>query len=145
MKYLILIGSLVFAATAWAEEAPKPPTPPWLHPEVLKAGGAMDLTEEQMPKFRESLTQLIADRTRATNRLLQRNNVSNLDRKLKTASNRQFKKMDKRMAKILTDEQYPQYETYRDVLKAKMGEVWTGTSSAQFDRAGSALNGGADL
>ena len=97
---LLLILSITFPSNAAAQS-----TPPWLQPDTLKAAIAIGLSQEQLPQFRGALTDLINNQIAATNKLLRRNNVEDLERKIKTATNRQFNKMDKSMGGFLTDEQ----------------------------------------
>ncbi len=120
MRQILLVVLMVFSSAALAAEQPRPP---WLDTDVLKAALAMELTDEQKPQFQQAVSDLVNGRGKATAKLLRRNNVTNLERKLKTANNRQFKKMDKNVAGFLSDDQYPRYVVYRDLLKQKMKEA----------------------
>jgi len=93
---------------------------PWLQPEVLKAAVSIELTDEQLPLFRAAITNLVNNQLTATNKLLRRNNIVDLDQKLKTATNRQFRKMDRDMGKFLSEAQHPQYLIYRKALRAQL-------------------------
>ena len=106
---------------------------PWLQPEVLKAGVAIGLTEQQQPLFRDAITHLVENQTAATNKLLRQNNIADLKRKLTTVTNRQFNKMDREMKGFLTTEQLPQYQVYRDALRSHMtrSTVRRGSSSSE--------------
>jgi hypothetical protein len=96
------------------------PTPSFLQPDVLRAAIAINLTDEQKPQFQAALTQFINARIEAVNRLMRKNNQTNLERKIKSRSNSLLKQMDKDMAKFLSEEQLPAYQVYRDTLKANM-------------------------
>ena len=129
---------------SFAQDAAAQPQEPWLQPDVLRAAGAIELTDEQLPQFRSAVTDLVNNHTVATNKLLRGNNVSNLKRKLKTATNRQFKKMDKSVAVFLSETQYPKYEQYRKLLKKHMSSgarARSQSSSEAFSTANSALHG----
>ncbi len=135
---------LLAASAAFATDAPRPP---WLDTEVLKAALAIELTEEQKPQFQQAVSDLVNNRAKAFNKLLRRNNVTNLERKMKTASSRQFNKMDKAMAGFLSDAQFPRYEVYRDLLEQKMIEAAkertrTGDAAAEGARMGVLGNSG---
>ncbi len=94
--------------------------PPWLQPEVLKAAAGIALTEAKLPLFQAALTNLVNNQTLSTNKLLRQNNVVDLDRKLKTSTNRQFKKMDREMSGFLSATQLPSYRIYRNALKRQL-------------------------
>lgn len=138
---LICLVFVLLAPWSYAEEKSQPP---WLQPNVVKAAVQMNMTEEQIPLFREALGNLINNQLSATNRVLRGNNVSNLERKLKTATNRQFKKMDKAMLSFLTEEQHENYYAYRKVLKSELtnGALSRGAgNSADINAAGASLDG----
>lgn len=140
--YLAIL--LLAASAAFATDAPQPP---WLDTEVLKAALAIELTEEQKPQFQQAVSDLVNNRAKAFNKLLRRNNVTNLERKMKTASKRQFNKMDKAVAGFLSDTQLPRYEVYRDLLEQKMIEAAkdrtrTGDAAAEGARMGVLGNSG---
>jgi len=138
MRYVLVLLILLASPLSFAEKATaKAPQSPWLQPEVIKAAVGIGLTEEQKPQFRQAVTDLINNQVSATNRLLRRNNIDNLERKLKTASNRQFNKMDKSMQAFLSAEQYTQYGVYRAALKEQMANAATNRSGTNDD----ALNG----
>ena len=144
-KLLLVLMALTFgAAHASNEEAPRPP---WLNVDVLKAAIAIDMTDEQKPQFQQAVSDLVNNRAKAINKIMRRNNVTDLRRKLKVASKRQFKKMDKAMAGFLTDEQHPKCEIYRDLLEDKMAEAArnrtsTGGADAEGARMGVLGNSG---
>lgn len=117
MKKLILF--MVFTATfgAFAAQAP---TPAFMHPEVLKAASAINLTDAQKPQFRQAITTFYNERIRAINLLLRRHNQSNVPRKIKGKTNALLKNMDKEMAEFLSEEQMAAYKNYRKALKSNM-------------------------
>ena len=103
-------------ATASAAE----PKPAFMHPDVIKAAVAMQLSEEQQPLFREAVGTFFDNRMKMIRKLLRGNNVTNAARKIKSRTNSLLKKMDASMAEFLTEEQLPAYEVYRDTLKANL-------------------------
>lgn len=163
MRYVLVFIQLtflqlLFANISYAAE-PKPaataatsaevalPSEPWLQPEVLKAAVNIGMTQEQMPGFRAAVTDLVNNRAKAINKVMKRNNVSNLKRKINVASNRQFRKMDRSMAALLTDEQYPKYMIYRDLLSENMQQATrkrSGSNSESMGATNSALDGFSD-
>ncbi len=117
MQYVLLLLLVVAVPhISFAQQQ----TPPWLQPEVLKAAGAMQLTDEQLPQFRAAITNFEDNLVVATNRVLRQNNVVDLERKLKSLTNRQFKKLDKQVGTFLAESQQPQYLVYRDKLKTEL-------------------------
>jgi hypothetical protein len=123
------------------------PREPWLQPEVLRAAVGIGMTKEQMPDFRVAVTDLVTNRTRAINKVMGRNNVTGLKRKIRVASSRQFRKMDKSMTALLTDEQYPKYEIYRDLLSKNMQTATkkrSGSSADTMGKTASAIDGFSD-
>ena len=59
-------------------------------------------------------------RVEAVNRLIRKNNQTNLERQIKRKTNGLLKKMDTTMAEFLDETQLPAYTHYRDTLKANM-------------------------
>lgn len=117
MQYFLLLLFLVaLPHLSFAEQQ----TPPWLQPEVLKAAGALQLTEEQLPQFHAAITDLQDNLVSATNRVLRQNNVVDLERKLQTITNRQFNKLDNQVGTFLAESQQSQYLVYRDKLKSQL-------------------------
>jgi len=116
IRYVLFLLPLFMPLSSQAEANNEP----WLQPEVLKAALDIGLTEAQLPQFRDAITHLAQNQISATNKLLRQNNIADLDRKLTTVTNRQFKKMDREMAQFLSAEQLPKYQIYRDALRAHM-------------------------
>lgn len=134
------------ASAATPATAPLP-SEPWLQPEVLRAAVGIGMTKEQMPDFRIAVTDLVSNRAKAINKVMGRNNVTGLKRKIRVASSRQFRKMDKSMTALLTAEQYPKYEIYRDLLSQNMQEATkkrSGSSADTMGRTASAIDGFSD-
>ncbi len=113
--------AIVLAGLLWASQAVagQQLTPPWMEPDVLKAAIDIGMNDEQLPQFRASITEFMDGRTKALNRLLRGHNVTNMDRKMKSRTNSLKRAMNKQMSEFLTEEQYSQYETYRDLLMSK--------------------------
>ncbi|MEM7099468.1 MAG: hypothetical protein AAF541_14485 [Pseudomonadota bacterium] len=111
---LVGAGLLLLAVPLHAAEQPKPA---FMQPEVLKAAIDINMTEEQKPQFQQALTTFVEDRMKMIGKLMRGNNVTNMPRKIKSRTNTLLKKMDKNMAKFLTEEQMPAYENYRNLLK----------------------------
>lgn len=121
--------------------------PPWLQPDVLRAALEIRMSEEQLPNFKQALSNLVNGHQKALNRVLARNNVSNMKQKMKSASNRQFAKFDKAMLALLEDEQQEKYAVYRKLLKAKFTEIARNggkIDSRSSSQINSALNGFSD-
>ena len=112
-----LVLALLLSGAATAQE---PPRPPWLQPDVVKASIDIGMDDEQGKLFRASVGRFLDGRMKALNRLLNGNNVTNIERKMKSKTNSLRKKMDGEMAEFLTEEQMPKYEIYRDLLLSKM-------------------------
>ena len=94
-------------------------TPPWMQPDVVKAAVDIGMSEEQLAQFRSHVAEFMDGRMKAFNNLMRRNNVTNMDRKMKSRTNRLKRRMDEQMGELLTEEQYPKYEVYRDLLMSK--------------------------
>lgn len=92
----------------------------WTDPEVLKAALAIGMTDEQKPKFGNSITGFFNCRTDAFKRLMKGRDNVDMERKMKAKTNACLRKMDKEMAGFLSAEQLPKYETYRDTLTSKL-------------------------
>ncbi len=94
-------------------------TPPWMQPDVVKAAVDIGMSEEQLAQFRSHVAEFMDGRMKAFNNLMRRNNVTNMDRKMKSRTKRLKRRMDEQMGELLTEEQYPKYEVYRDLLMSK--------------------------
>lgn len=116
MKTLWATGLLILSLSVWAAE----PRPAFMQPEVLKAAIAINMTDEQKPQFQQALTTFVEARMKMIGKLMRGNNVTNIDRKIKSRTNSLLKKMDKSMAEFLSEEQMPAYQVYRDALKSNL-------------------------
>lgn len=94
----------------------------WTDPEVLKAAIDIGLTPEQRADFRSAITTFLQNFSSDVKRLLNARNPNDLPRKIAAKRKARVKVMDEEMQAFLTEEQYPAYETYRDLLLEKMQE-----------------------
>jgi hypothetical protein len=122
LRMCLALVALSFASLAGAAEeqavTPSGPVPAWLEPEVIKASLEIGLTPEQQPEFRRIVGQYITDRVAMIQQEIRRS-PPNLDRVIKTKSNRLEKTMDAEMKVVLTEEQWKPFENYKKVLKSK--------------------------
>ena len=109
---------LILAAVPILGEAQQQ-RPPWMQPDVVKAAVDIGMTEEQLAQFRSHVAEFMDGRMKAFNNLMRRNNVTNMDRKMKSRTKKLKRRMDEQMGELLTEEQYPKYEVYRDLLMSK--------------------------
>lgn len=98
------------AITAQAQEAP-----PWLQPHVIKAYVNIGLTEEQKPEFNKSISDYLQKSGRAINKAIS-TSKGNLDREIRRVMKKHINRWNRKAEEILTEEQYPKYEIYRDTL-----------------------------
>lgn len=112
---IILILSLLLAG-----HVPAATTNPLEDPRLLKAAIDIQLTEEQVPVFQKSLGEFLSSVAKSTKKLMQRNNQTNLMKKIERKRYVAAQQMDKKMEKVLTDEQYPRYLKYRELLLLKI-------------------------
>ena len=110
---------LILTAMPALAEAQQQRTPPWMQPDVVKAAVDIGMTDEQLAHFRSHVAEFMDGRMKAFNNLMRRNNVTNMDRKMKSRTKRLKRRMDEQMSELLTEEQYPKYEVYRDLLMSK--------------------------
>ncbi len=90
--------------------------PAWLQPEVLKSAVAINMTDEQKPKFQNAITVYLTDFQKSFKKIITGRDTSGMERKIKRMNKRLKKKMDGAMAEFLSKEQMPKYEVYRDAL-----------------------------
>ncbi|MCZ6620199.1 MAG: hypothetical protein O7E57_18935 [Gammaproteobacteria bacterium] len=93
--------------------------PPWIQEEVILAALEIRMTEEQLPQFRQAISNFFDSLNSAVHKLVRRN-VTNLPREIRRKRNIYVKRMDAEMAEFLTQEQMPGYYEYRDLLLARM-------------------------
>ena len=115
----ILFLLLILAAAPSIPEAAQP-RPAWMQPEVVRAAVDIGMSDEQLVQFRANVSEFIEGRIKAFNDLMRRHNVTNIDRKMKSKTNKLRRRMDEQMKELLTEDQYPKYEVYRDVLMSNM-------------------------
>ena len=119
-KYLTLVA-LSLATIGFAFTAQSEPTAPWLQPEVVKAYADIELTDEQKPIFREALIDYLQKSNRAIQSPIN-NNKGNLEREIRRRIKKQLNRWSTNVSEILTEEQYPKFEVYRDTLVATMSK-----------------------
>ena len=119
MNFARALAILLIAAALPVSANAAQPRPPWMQPDVVKAAVDIGMTEEQLAQFRSHVTEFMDGRMKALNNLMRRNNVTNMDRKMKSRTKKLKRRMDGQMSELLTEEQYPKYEVYRDLLMSK--------------------------
>ena len=119
MKFAKTLAVLFFLALMPALEAAAQQRPPWMHPDVVRAAVDIGMTDEQLAQFRSHVAEFMDGRMKAFNNLMRRNNVTNMDRKMKSRTKKLKRRMDEQMSELLTEAQYPKYEVYRDLLMSK--------------------------
>ena len=116
LRTILALAALLCGASTFAAEQ----QPAFLQPEVLKAALAINMTDEQKPQFQQALTNFVNGRVEGINNLMRRRNVTNLDRKIKSLTNRLLRDMDEEMSAFLSEEQMPAYQEYRAKLKSHL-------------------------
>ena len=119
MKFAKTLAVLAFLALMPALEGAAQQRPPWMQPDVVRAAVDIGMTDEQLAQFRSHVAEFMDGRMKAFNNLTRRNNVTNIDRKMKSRTKKLRRRMDEQMGQLLTEEQYPKYEVYRDLLMSK--------------------------
>lgn len=112
-----LLATLLLVSTATVAEEP---TPAFLQPDVLRAAMAINLTEAQEPLFREAITTFAQARIDSLGKLMRGHNRTGVERRWKSKTRSFLKEMDETLRPVLTDEQWPAYENYRETLKANL-------------------------
>ncbi|MDG2277636.1 MAG: hypothetical protein P8L31_06710 [Pseudomonadales bacterium] len=113
----LLLAILLFASAPAGAEGPKPA---FLQPDVLKAALAINLTDEQKPVFRDAITAFAQSRIDALGKLMRGNQRTGIDRRWKSKTRAILKEMDDTLRPVLTEDQWPAYEDYREALKANL-------------------------
>ena len=119
MKFAKTVAVVAFLALMPALEGAAQQRPPWMQPDVVRAAVDIGMTDEQLAQFRSHVAEFMDGRMKAFNNLTRRNNVTNIDRKMKSRTKKLRRRMDEQMGQLLTEEQYPKYEVYRDLLMSK--------------------------
>ncbi len=94
----------------------------WAHPDVVKAAIQINMDEVQRDQFQASVTEFLEGYAADVRRLMRANNQTGLPRKIRRKRRSRVNTMDEQMAGVLSEEQIPAYENYRDTLLAKMEE-----------------------
>lgn len=109
---------LLYSLCSPAEQARDP---------LIQAAADIRMTDEQKAAFQSNLEEFMDDVASATRKLLRRNNETNVMKKIVRKRKQLLNSMDRKMAKVLTEEQYPRYEAYRDLFYASIsGRLGTG-------------------
>ena len=94
----------------------------WQDPQVLRAAFEIDMTPEQRPHFRESMTEFLQGYGADVRRILNGRDRTDLPRKIERKRRARLRSMDRQMGDFLTEAQWPAYERWRDLLLEKMAE-----------------------
>jgi len=113
--FLITLFFLVSSVSHAAEKKPA-----WLQPDVLKSAIAIDMTDQQKPKFQDAITVYLTDFQKSFKKILRGRDTTGMKRKVKRMDNSLKKKMDSSMAEFLSEEQMQKYGIYRDKLSNAM-------------------------
>ena len=89
---------------------------------LFRSAVAIQMSPEQSAEFRKIIGEFGDSLGPAFSKLVQRTNPAHIPRKWRTKRARLVKDMNKKMAAVLNDEQYDQYEEYVEVLLATMDE-----------------------
>ncbi len=116
-KIVAFVAGLAFSTVSAAEEQA-----PWTHPDVLRAAAQINLTDAQLKGFRSHVAEFLQGYGSDVARLMRANNQTNLPRKIAGKRRARVSNMDERMGDLLTAEQLPAYQSYRDTLLQKMDE-----------------------
>ncbi len=119
MRLARTLVAVFFMAILPAMDGAAQPRPPWMQPDVVRAAVDIGMNEEQLAQFRSHVAEFMDGRMKALNDLMRRHNVTNLDRKMQSRTKRLKRRMDEQMSELLSEEQYPKYEVYRDLLMSK--------------------------
>lgn len=95
------------------------PRPPWMTEEVMRAALAMQLTPEQQGPFRTIVGEFLTSVGAMVQQEMRResgNFAHNVKRKTKYLAN----DMDEKLKPVLTEQQWPAYKNYREVLLESM-------------------------
>ena len=128
--FALVGGSLVASAqvaepqvrAADSAQAAQQPVRPWTHPDVIVEALKIRMGEDQRVEFRAAITAFLQGYGSDERRIFNSNNQANLPRKIATKRRNRVKQMDETMAGVLSEEQFVQYESYRNALLAKMDE-----------------------
>lgn len=120
LRQLLAIAAFALCASiAHAEQATPPPV--WLQKDVYAAWEKIELDTAQVPAFRAAVGTFLDGFNSDARRIL-RKGRGDMQRAIARKRRGRVKDMDADMAALLTETQYPRYETYRDLLLTKMDE-----------------------
>jgi len=86
---------------------------------VMKAAVAMNMTDVQKPEFNKAVGQFITDHFAMIQKEIKRS-APNLDMTIKSRDRALVHTLDDNVHKILTQEQWPAYENYKEALLAAL-------------------------
>jgi len=126
------VAALAFMLTASciaaAEDAPTtspgaapPPVqlPSWMSGDVVKAAVAINMTDAQKHDFNEAVGDYVTDHFAMIQKEAKRE-APDLEQRVRSRDGSLLRKLDDRLRKILTTEQWPAYEDYRKVLQKEL-------------------------
>ncbi len=87
---------------------------------LLSAAVDIQLSEDQQIAFQTYLSEYLEKLGSATRKLIRRNNETDVAKKVVRKRKQLTRTLDKKMAGVLTEDQYPRYEKYRTLLLAKL-------------------------
>jgi hypothetical protein len=125
LRVVTLVLSLVASYGAAAEDAtPTPETaapapvqlPPWMSGDAVKAAVAINMTDAQQHDFNEAVGDYVTDHFAMIQKEAKRE-APDLEQRVKSRDGALLHKLDNRLHKILTAQQWPAYEDYRKVLQ----------------------------
>ena len=87
---------------------------------LISAAVDIQLSEDQQVAFQTNLTDYLEKLGSATRKLVRRNNETDVAKKIIRKRKQLTRTLDRKMAAILSKEQYPRYEDYRVLLLAKL-------------------------
>jgi hypothetical protein len=118
----ITVLVMLFAAGVATAEEGSPPAaasplqlPPWMTTDVIKAAVAMNMTDAQKPEFNKAVGQFVTDHFAMIQKEIKRS-APNLDMTIKSRDKALVHTLDDSAHKILTQEQWPAYESYKEAL-----------------------------
>lgn len=116
----LALGLTLFASLGQAESAMTAnDLPPWFKPELQRHLVAMNLNTEQKTEFREGLTECLGGLQGIVQKEIRRGGTD-VPKRIKRATNRQYAKFDKRMKASLTETQEMHWTQYLEGLKVVM-------------------------
>ena len=120
---LVLLSSLLLSTSLQAEDRNN-----MLEDDrLVSAAVDIGLSKDQQEKFQIHLGEYLEKLGSSTRKLIRRNNETDVTKKIIRKRKQLTRTLDKKMAEILNEDQYPRYEKYRTLLLAKL----TGALDAQ--------------